>query len=273
MNAPSRIALLPALALFACNPGGTVEGRVVDGFTGEARSDLRVLARSDDATDLTCKVREATTDASGAFKLENTCAGATYTLAAADETLMLDGDVGLAGGEQRAGVEFKAWRAPTGAGVYRLTKDELKPLRTFSDISTETVKGTDVKVRYPQLKPTKVISLEKGDHLVFAGKETVDTLKIHPLVADDAVRGFEGDITIDNHVYIGVRFTSDEAYELVDAQLDAGKVRNVSSGDHVVRYIAQDALPEGRYAILGDSDKRTYVLDFGTVDAPATASK
>jgi hypothetical protein len=267
-----RAALLLA-PLAACNPGGTHQGTLVDGIAGTPREGVRVIARSADAADLTCQVREGTTDASGTFTLENTCAGATYTLAAADDTLLLDGPLDIKGGEQPAApASYTAWRAPTkGAGVYRLEDDALVPLKLFADVHTETVLESDVKVRYPTLKPVKVSSLDEGDWLVLVGKDNVDRLKLHPLVSDGAVRSFEGDVTIDNHVYIGVKFDSDTEYELVDAQLDADKVRNVSVGDHVVRFISKDAVPEGRYALLGDADKKTYVFDFGEVKGEATA--
>lgn len=268
----ARFTLLIA-PLAACNPGGTHQGTLVDGIAGTPREGVRIIARSADAADLTCQVREGTTDASGTFTLENTCAGATYTLAAADDSLLLDGPTDVAGGEQTATpVAYKAWRAPTkGAGVYRLSDDALVPLKLFADVHTETVLESDVKVRYPTLKPVKVSSLDKGDWLVLVGKSNVDRLKIHPLISDDAVRLFEGEVTIDNHVYIGTKFSSDTEFELVDAQLDADKVRNVSVGEHVVRFIAQDAVPEGRYAVLGDADKKTYVFDFGEVKGEATA--
>jgi hypothetical protein len=267
-----RFALLMA-PLAACSPGGTHQGTLVDGLTGAPRDGVRLLARSADAADLTCQVREATTDAAGAFVLENTCAGATYTLSAADDGFLLDGSLEWKGGEQTVTpIGYTAWRAPTkGAGVYKLSSDALQPLKTFADVHTETVVETDVKVRYPTLKPVKVSGLDKGDWLVIVGKSNVDRLKVHPLIADDAVRAFNGDVTIDNHVYIGVKFNSDTEYELVDAQLDADKIRNVSVGDHVVRFIAQDAVPEGRYALLGDSDKRTFVMDFGEPKVEATA--
>ena len=267
-----RFALLIA-PLAACNPGGTHQGTLVDGLTGEPRDGVRLLARSSDAADLTCQVREATTDAAGAFVFENTCAGATYTLAAADDSLLLDGALELKGGEQTVTPEgYTAWRAPTkGTGVFKLSNDLLKPLKTFADVHTETVVESDVKVRYPTLKPVKVSGLDKGDWLVIVGQANVDRLKVHPLILGDSVRAFSGDVTIDNHVYIGVKFNTDTDYELVDAQLDADKIRNVSVGDHVVRFIAQDAVPEGRYALLGDSDKRTFVMDFGEPHVNATA--
>ena len=36
-----------------------------------------------------------------------------------------------------------------------------------------------------------------------------------------------------------------------------------------VRYIAHDALPAGRYALLGKDDERVTILDFGSSQAPA----
>jgi hypothetical protein len=263
---------LVASSLVACSPGGTYQGHLVDGLSGEVRADVRMLARSPTASDMACQVREATSDASGNFLFENLCSGSDYTISSADETLMLTETPSVTGGVvSTAAIDMTIWRAPTGKGMYRLSKDALAPVRVFADVATETVKDGELVVRYPTLKPTRVSTLEKSDWLVIAGKDLVDRLEIHPLVADDAVRGFANEVTIDSHVYIGVKFNSDTEFEILTTQLDASKVRNVTNGDQVVRFIAQDAVPEGRYAIVGPTDKRTFVLDFGQVKGAATA--
>lgn len=264
---------LPALALLAaCSPGGSFSGRVVDGFTQEPRADIRVLAKSSDTTDLTCKVREATTDAAGNFTLDQLCANATYALALADDTLMLGQSKTLTS-EDVAGPspeEVVSWRAPTGSGLYQLAGDTLSSLRSFSDVATETILDSEDTVRYPTMKPTRVEAIAEGEILVLSGADTIARVQIHPLVPDTGKRRFAGDVSIEDHVYIGVKFNSDTDWEAQEAALDASKVQKVDNGERQVQYVPAAALPPGRYAILGEKDKRTFVLDFGA-GPPAAA--
>lgn len=268
------LAPLAILPLVACSTGGALSGTVVDGITKAPKADLRVLARSEDTTDLTCKVKEGKTDASGAFLIEGLCSGATYTVGLGDETLMLSQALTV---DSTATAEdtktLTAWRAPSGSGVYRLADDALAPLRTFSDVASETVLDSDVKVRYPKLKPTKAASIKTGQFLVLSGKGVIDRLKVHPLVEDSGKRQFAENITIEDHVYIGVKFTSDTEWEAQTAALDEAKVLTVENGDRMVKYIPADALPDGRYAILGDDDKQTYVFDFGAAPTANAAAE
>ena len=161
------------------------------------------------------------------------------------------------------GVKVVSWRAPKGDGVYKLSDDGLASLRSFSDVDTETVLESEDTVRYPTMKPTKVASIGNAEHLVLAGGDTLSRLEVHPLVADQGKRQFAGDVSIEDHVYIGVRFLSDTEWESQEATLDASKVTVVDNGERKVKYIAGDALPQGRYAVLGPNDKRTFVFDFG----------
>lgn len=257
--------LLPSLvALAGCSPGGTVAGVLTDGLTGQSRSAVRVLAKSADTPDLTCAVREATTGPDGAFQIDGLCAGATYALDLGDKTLMLGNAHTVDGAATaEAPVSLVGWRAPSGSGVYRLSEDRLSPLRSFSDVATETLLGSEETVRYPKLKPVRVAAIEPGQHLVLAGAGHADELEVVPLVADAGKRRFAGDISIEDHVYIGLRFASDTEWERVEAALDPARVRSVDRDDHAVRYLAAEAVPAGRYAVLGPGDQQTYVFDFG----------
>lgn len=268
---------LAPLALFAlltaCAPGGVFQGTLTDGLTGSPLADTRILLKSTDTTDMTCGAREATTDSAGAFKIENTCKGATYTATTPEPTLFLQTEGPLVGGDASgAPVALKAWRSPEGAGIQVLAGGELKLLRTFADVAQETLLGSTEIVKYPVSKPTgKVATINTGDHLVLAGKENVDRLKFYPLVDAPGPRKFEGNVTIPDHAFIGVRFTSDTEWERIESTPDAAKVTMVDSADHVIKYIAGDALPAGRYAMLGEKDKRVFIVDFGSSQAPGAA--
>ena len=272
-----RIAIATAAFLSACSPGGSYSGTVVDGFTQEPREGVAVLAKSTDTSDMACQVREATTDATGAFSLQNLCGDGTYQISLGAEHLMLDQAVTLEGATVAgAGIKLVTWRAPSGAGVFRLKDDKVESLRSFSDVATETVLGSDVKVRYPTMKPTKVLTIGANDRLVLSGKETLTRMELHPLVADSGTRQFEGDVSIQDHVYIGVAFTSDTEWDAREAKLDASKITVVDNGERAVKYISGAALPQGRYALLGPKDSRTYVFDFGaapTANAKAPAGE
>ena len=257
------------VALAACSSGGSVQGTVVNGLTGAPLQGARVLARSQDTTDLTCTVREATTGVEGSFRID-LCAGATYSLGLGDKTLML-GKAHTVDGASTADAPLSlvGWRAPSGSGVYRLSEDALSPLRSFSDVATETVLGSDETVRYPKLKPVRVAAIEAGQHLVLAGPGHADEMELVPLVADEGKRRFAGDISIEDHVYLGVRFASDTEWERVNVNPDPAKVHAVDNGQHAVRFIAAEAVPAGRYAVLGPGDQQTYVFDFGGAAAAA----
>jgi hypothetical protein len=268
-----RIVTIAAL-LSACSPGGSYSGTLVDGFTQAPREGVVVLAKSTDTADMACQVREATTDAAGAFNLQNLCGDGTYQLSLGAEHLMLDQAVTLEGATAAGvGVKVLSWRAPSGAGVFRLKDDKVESLRSFSDVAKETVLGSDVKVRYPTMKPTKVLTIGADERLVLSGKETLTRMELHPLVADSGTRQFEGEVSIEDHVYIGVAFTSDTEWEAREATVDASKVTLVDNGDRAVKYISGAAVPPGRYALLGQKDSRTYIFDFGEAPAAAAAGE
>jgi len=268
-------APLAIVTLVACNPGGSFDGRLVDAMTSKPRSDIRVLAKAESPSDMTCQVREATTDATGTFHIDNTCPDTTYDLVLGDDTLRLADAPKLTGGQKATGtVDLSVWRAPAGTGIFKLKDDTLTAVRTFSDVGEETVLGTAEKVRYPTKKPLSgLANIDGGSWLVIGGKNAIDRYRFLPLEPDTGVRNFENGVTIEDHVYIGVKFTSDTEFTRTDATLDESKIKNVTAGDRMVRYIASEALLTGRYAVLGDDDKRTFVIDFGDIPAPAASAE
>lgn len=266
-------AMLLSLGLTACTVSGTYSGTITDAMTGNPRGDIRVVAKSEGSTDLTCMAKEATADASGTFKLEKLCAGNNYALTLSDDTLLVEDPPTVDGGAQVDGAQIKTWRAPAGSGIYILKGDELSMVRTFTDVKYETkVDDPAMKVAYPYSKPTKLTYVvEPGSYFVISGQSNVDRLKWQPLIADPGKRTFV-DGSIENHAWVGVRFNSDTEWEKVEAQLDASKIKTVQSGERIVQYIPADALPEGRYTLFGENDNRMFIVDFGkSQDQPAPA--
>ena len=258
------IAVSLVLALTGCAPAGSCSGTIVDGASGQPLASVGITASAEGESDLTCAAKGATSDASGSFTLEDLCSGTTYKLTLSDDSLLLDGAPKVDGGVQSPGNELRAWRAPTKDGVYLLSKGELDNVRTFSEILYETkIDDPTMKVAYPEMKPTgKVRTVEPGDYFVLSGKSRIERLAWRPLIADPEKRTFvDGAIT--DHVWVGVRFVSDTEWEKVEATVDSAKVKVIGSGDRLVHYIPHDALPEGRYALFGDEDKRMFVIDMG----------
>ena len=105
------------------------------------------------------------------------------------------------------------------------------------------------------------LEIGPGQFLVIAGKSQTNRMEFHPLIADSGRRAFEGTAIID-HVYIGVRFGSGKEIERVVETPESTKVTDVIAGNNAYRYIGNEALPAGRYAVLGIDDPRVYLIDF-----------
>ena len=252
-----------------CSGSGVYQGVLANGMDNQTLSGIRIVAKSSPPSpDLTCQVRETTTDAQGAFTLSDLCHDQSYVMEIPQPNLQLSGNIVVQGSEQTEPGKHEAWWSPDGSGVYMLAGESVKPVPTFADVETgETIDGQ--KVRYPSMKPTgKVITIDAGKHLVISGKKTVKQMEFFPLVADPKRRRFKSG-WITDHVFIGHRFESDARSAPVQADLDPAKVQEVLIRNEGVRYIAHDALPAGRYAMLGKNDNRVSILDFGESQAPA----
>lgn len=261
--------LLCALTLSACSPGGSYSGTVIDAMTGNPRGGLRIVAKADGATDLTCMAKEAEVAADGSFSLTGLCSDTRYNLSLSDEQLLIQDAQPIDGGATVADARLLTWRAPSGPGVYILKDDTLTMVKTFTDVKYETkVDDPEMKVAYPYMKPTRLsYVVEPGSYFVISGKANVERLQFHPLIEDPAKRTF-ADGSIEDHAWVGMRFKSDTEWEPVEAQLDESKIKKVVSGDRIVHYIPGDALPEGRYAIFGPKDSRMFIVDFGRSQNP-----
>ncbi len=253
------------LLISACGTKGSYEGTLTDGLTGQPVESLRLLARAQQTDDLTCKVLEGPTSATGVFKIANTCGGVTYDVEAADRTWVLAGAHSFEGGEGATAQALTAWRAPEGIGVYVLAEGALTPVRTASDMSSLPLWDREETVRYPDGIPKRVTPVAAGHHLLIVGADDIDRLVWTPLIQHEGELRFGNAkhyFDMDPWWYAGVRFTSKEDFERVPAQLAQDKLIDVKEGDRQVRYVPHDALPAGRYVLVGPDDRRTYIIDF-----------
>jgi hypothetical protein len=268
--APSAAALL--LLASGCKPEGSYEGRIVDGLTGKPRAELVVLARSK-TTDMGCQVVEGRTDADGRFKLDRTC-DVEYTLTVKDDSLMLAGGPTFKGGSPQAGAELEAWRSPKGGGVYVLTDDGLKPVKSRTKVMRdEKIVGTETVAMYPETRFDNPTAVPPGSHLVISGKGYIEKLKFVPIVPETEKRTFASGASMTGHPFFGVDFTSDTEYTAVTATLDESKIKSASDGgEGVTRYIPAEALPAGQYGLFGDADEQAFILAMGAGEGAATAA-
>lgn len=260
-----RSALFLFAALVGCS-SPSAKGTLVDGMTGKPIAEMRLVANATGTVGLTCTTFEATTDASGAFSFDTLCSGTTYLIAPADENLWL-AEIDEIPDGGAANLELKAWRAPKGSGMYRLSGDTLAAIKTSADIKSEPIWNNATEMaQYPSTLPKSPVGIGPDDHLVLVGEGSVAGTRYHPLI-ESPERKFGSDkttiITMQPWSYIGVAFTSDTEFERKTAAPDAAKILTKTKGDRTVSWMKGDALPAGRYAVHKEKDGRTTVLDFG----------
>jgi hypothetical protein len=256
------------ITLSACTKGA-VSGIVTDGLSKAPVPELRLLARSN-APDMICQVFEATTDASGNYSFDSLCAGQTYVLSSGDEARFFTGDQEVSGDEQALANPLTAWQGPAGAGVYVLRADgTMESQRTKADVAKATIFGTEQTVRYPTGTPGSWPAVEQGSYLVLVGPTTIKNQTLYPLIESPEIK-FNPDREGLTHfslgqawLYIGAEIGADGAYTQMDVELDTSKVTNALHGDRAVQYIPAEAVPAGKYAMLTDKSKRTYMFEFG----------
>ena len=263
-----NIFIILALAILGgCGGVGGYSGVLVSGMDGSGLDGVRLVARSSPPSpDLTCRVKETTTKSDGGFGFSDLCREQSYILSIPAPNLHLSGSNTIAGGAQTEPGKHQVWHGPDGAGIFRLSNGKVQPIPTFSDVSTdETMDGTPIV--YPTMKPTgRVITIAEGDHLIIAGKNWVKGQQLRPLVADSGRRRLASGV-ITGHVYIGMKLDGN-GVERIDAVIDKSKVVEVLIRGEGVRFIAHDAVAQGRYALMADSDPRVTILDFGASQAP-----
>jgi hypothetical protein len=256
----------------------TVEGRVVDGLTGEPiPGPYRVKARavSKDVA-LTCQYFDAEVSAEGTFELDQLCSGTAYGLEVdRDDLWLVEVDQIPEGGFGQP-TDLTAWRVPKGSGVYELAGGDLTMLRTASDVERDTIFGSEEVVRLPDTIPEQVDLIGEGEYLVLVGKATIDEMKLVPLVASGPRKFGDAEKPYARPKpwwYLGTRFTDDTRFERVEAKIDPKRVVDKAKDDRHGRFIAGNALPAGRYALLKDDDKRMFLVDFGAAPPPLPAAE
>jgi len=276
MNTRTLLPLLSLLSLTAaCSSAGSFEGKLVDGMTGQPRADLVVLGKAPDSGDMACQIVEGKTDANGVFSFPKTCKGASYSIEVKDKTLLLADAPKVEGGVKSTGpVEIKAWRAPAGDGISTLKDDKLGNVASRSVLKRdEKVKGTQTVALFTKEKFKTPTTVDDGSFLVISGKDLNGKVKIEPIVPAPGVVTFDSGNTLENHVFVGLRFAADGlAAEPVAVQLDAAVVKTLTVGDSVVRYIPTNALPNGQYVIYSEGDKEALVVQMGKSEAAGTAA-
>jgi hypothetical protein len=265
-----RAVLLSMVFLcLGCSGAGQYQGVLNSGMDGSPMGAVRLVAKASPMPpDLTCQVREVTTGPDGTFAFLDLCREQKYIMNIPAPNLQLSGSVTVAGQETPEAIAHQAWRSPDGPGAYRLHGEVVSAIPTFSDVSVDKSKDGST-VRYPDMKPTgRVITIGSGEHLVLSGKRVVQDMQILPLVSQPGRVSLLGD-TIRNHVFIGVQFDAKSKATAVSAELDPSKVTEILIRGERMKFIAHDALPQGRYALLGEKDSRVTILDFGSSQAPA----
>jgi len=265
-----RFVLWSSVLLFlGCSGAGQYQGVLNSGMDGSPMAKVRLVAKASPMPpDMTCQVREVTTGVDGTFTFLDLCRDQKYIMNIPAANLQLSGTIAIAGQEVPEAIAHQAWRSPDGHGAFRLHGDGVSSIPTFSDVSVDKAKDGS-KVRYPDMKPTgRVITIGSGEHLVLSGKRVVQKIQILPLVAHPGRVPLAGD-TIRDHVFIGVQFDAGGNPTPVGVEVDSSKVTEVLIRGEGMKFIAHDALPEGRYALLGEKDSRVTILDFGSSQAPA----
>jgi len=260
------------LLLSACTRG-TISGTITDALTGEPAAGLRIVAKAPEATDLTCMALEATTDATGHFAIQNICANDTYNLKSGDPMWLLQGATTVEGAAAEATpLAYDAWLAPEGRSVYFLIDGELKSQQTVSDVSSATILGSKPPqaVRYPETKLKTWPQLPAGAYLVITGTN-MDQLDLYPVLESPEVR-FNPDHEGIKHFslgtawdYIGIQMDEKGKFEIKTVAIDSTKVKEVKTAERGARFIPTEALPPGRYALLKDKARRTYMFEVGGV--------
>lgn len=272
-----RTARVAGLALLAACSSVSVQGRVVDGLTGEpipGPYKVKAKAASKDVA-LTCQYFDADVAADGTFSFDQLCSGTAYLLEADRDDLWLVEIDQIPEGGFGQPTDITAWRVPKGSGVYELSGGQLTMLRTASDVEQDPIFGTDQIVRLPDTLPEQVDLIADDEYLVLVGKATIEQMKLVPLIPSgprkfgDAANPYARPKP---WWYLGTKFTDDTRFERVEATPDPKKVVDKAKDDRHGRFVAGSALPPGRYALLKDDDKRMFVLDFGATPAPLPAA-
>lgn len=252
------------ILLIACTKPGDLTGRLVDARTDQGIGPAQVVATAPDADEM-CRVRQATTDNDGDFRLTGLCPGERYAITPRDPTWWAPEPPTAAGDVATTGVVIAAWRAPTEDGAWLLLDDHLEPLppNTRLDVLplTDGAEPIPVPLEVPLAPPT--VAGEAA--LVLVGARLVEALVIAPLVAfgprtmgpPEAPRG------IHPWYSVGVRLTPEGGTEPAETPVVPKGRREVSSATRQIAYLDEQAVPRGTYVLHLPGDRDAWILTFG----------
>ena len=260
------ISVGASLALVGCS-SAEIDGKLVDGLTGKGISEVRVIAKAVSAdVSMTCQAFDATTDENGQFNLSGVCTGTAYMLSLGDDTWWVP-ELKPVDDGGAVGLELTAWRNTDGEAIFRLAGDQFEGLKTHADVKADKIGDTEEVVRYPWPRiPASLPSIGPGEHLVMVGKETVGSWEILPLF-DAANKVQLGEWTMEPWSYIGVKFGDTEKdWERVASPVDRSKVIVQETESRAGMYVPSEAVPPGRYAVLGPKSRTVSLVMFGAAD-------
>jgi hypothetical protein len=226
-----------------------------------------------------CPPVSGKTDSSGFVHIEEVRIDTRYMVWFERPDLIVLGDNVVEGWEQVPRVrELRAGLYPKEPGVYILHDNQMSRIRTRTRLMTdERVKGSDVPAVYPESIFQTPSMVRAGQHLVLVGASTIQDTRFEPIISEPAARTFDSGASLAGHAFVGLRFASDEDYEVVVAELDTEKVIDVGEGAPLARrarYIPVDALPAGHYALSREGSQDALVVGFehSEVSAPKPVS-
>lgn len=284
-----RFGFAAALVSLAVGCNVTAQGTITDGMTGEVIAGMdentpegkglnilfRAVTVSEDgkaepnmAAGAMCLVKESRVAADGTYAVADLCSSSTdYSIELSDKNLFLAETNSIPKGYDGAGsLDLKVWRAPKGAGLFKLKGSALSRVMSATDFRTDYVFKSEEKVQSPaEIKSVPVI--EAGEYLLLSGEAA--GYDIVPLVNSGKRRlgksaGSKSEwVDQQPWSYVGITFTTDTEFERVTATLNAEKVVEKTKGKQTAKYLGSDSLSQGRYAIIKPGGKRGWIVDFG----------
>ena len=284
-----RLGFAAALISLAVGCNVTAQGTITDGMTGQPIAGMdentpegkglnilfRAVTVKEDgsfepnlASGAMCMVKETRVAADGTYTVADLCTGATdYSIELSDKNLFLAETNSIATGyDGAAPLDLKVWRAPKGAGLFKLKGSELSRVMSATDFRTDYIFKSEEKVQSPsEIKSVPVI--EAGDYLLLSGEAA--SYDIVPLVNSGKRRLGKAANSKKEWVdqqpwsYVGVTFTTDTEFERTTAIPTAEKVIEKKKGKQTAKYLGSDSLTQGRYAIIKPGGKRGWIVDFG----------
>ncbi len=246
------------LVLFACATE-PVSGTVVDGLSSQPVGGFRLVASAvGEGVAPTCMAHDAEVAEDGTFAFTDLCADVAYRLRPDREGLWLADTDQVAAGLRAAPLEVVAWPAPKGTGLYAIRGGDLVAVKTTDEVRSEELGEGDAATtfRYGAHTGRSAHPVAAGDRLLIVGAESLKHLEIWPLSEEGPRELTTADgrtVQLETHEALGAEAVTPG---------EAGVV-NKEGGERAVRYLASDALPAGRYAIVGEGDRRMYLVEFG----------